>query len=134
MDASSIVPTAHGRVVYTQGMGTPKRKEVIVHKRKASGDAPTNRYGLKAGWDRQRKQQVLDGGSNTRMLLKASIDKTIVTKLPVTGQVNALLQTETDLEAGDLIYVRMDVPRQNTVDIYCHAQSARVAGVGESPF
>ena len=78
--------------------------------------------------------QVLDVGANTRILLKACMDKTIVTKLPVTGQVNALLQTETDLEAGDLIYVRMDVPRQNTVDIYCHAQSVRVAGIGESPF
>jgi hypothetical protein len=52
----------------------------------------------------------------------------------VTGQINALGETENDLEAGDLIYVRMDVPRQNTVDIYCHAQSVRVAGIGESPF
>jgi hypothetical protein len=78
--------------------------------------------------------QVLDGGSNTRILLKACMDKTIVTKLPVTGQINALGETETDLEAGDLIWVRMDVPRQNTVDIYCHQQSVRLAGVGESAF
>jgi hypothetical protein len=78
--------------------------------------------------------QVLDGGSNTRILLKACMDKTVVTKLPVTDQINALGETETDLEMGDLIYVRMDVPRQNTVDIYCHAQSARLAGVGETPF
>ena len=78
--------------------------------------------------------QVLDGGSNTRILLKACLDKTIVTKLPVTGQINALGDTETDLEAGDLIWVRMDVPRQNSVDIYCQTQSARLAGVGESPF
>ena len=78
--------------------------------------------------------QVLDGGSNARILLKACMDKTIVTKLPVTGQANALGQTETDLEAGDLIFVRMDVPRQNTVDIYCHQLSARLAGVGEAPF
>jgi hypothetical protein len=62
------------------------------------------------------------------------MDKTVITKLPVTGQINALGETENDLEAGDLIYVRMDVPRQNTVDIYCHAQSVRVAGIGESPF
>ena len=62
------------------------------------------------------------------------MDKTIVTKLPVTGQINELGQAETDLQAGDLIKVRMDVPRQNSVDIYCHAQSVRLAGVGESAF
>jgi hypothetical protein len=78
--------------------------------------------------------QVLDGSSNARILLKACMDKPIVTKLPVTGQINAAGDTETDLEAGDLIKVRMDVPRQNTVDIYCHAFSARLQGVGEAPF
>ena len=78
--------------------------------------------------------QVLDGGANARILLKTCMDKSIVTKLPVSGQVNALGQEETDLEAGDIIYVRLDVPRQNTVDIYCHAQSVKLAGVGESPF
>jgi hypothetical protein len=76
--------------------------------------------------------QVLDGSTNARILLKACMDKTIVTKLPLTGQVNAAGDTEADLVAGDMIYVRMDVPRQNTVDIYCHAQSARIAGVGET--
>jgi hypothetical protein len=78
--------------------------------------------------------QVLDGSSNARILLKACMDKTIVAKLPVTGQINAAGDTETDLEAGDIIKVRMDVPRQNTVDIYCHAYSARLQGVGEAPF
>jgi len=62
------------------------------------------------------------------------MDKCVVTKLPVTGQVNAAAQIETDLEYGDIIYVRMDVPRQNTVDIYCHEQSAKVMGIGEAPF
>jgi hypothetical protein len=76
--------------------------------------------------------QVLDGGPNTRILLKACMDKTVVTKLPVTGQCNALLQTEADLRAGDLIYIHLDVPRQSTVDIYCHAQSARLQGIGEA--
>ena len=76
--------------------------------------------------------QVLDGSSNARVLLKACMDKSVVTKLPVTGQLNALGETETDLVAGDIIYVRMDVPRQNTVDIYCHAQSVRMQGVGET--
>jgi hypothetical protein len=38
------------------------------------------------------------------------------------------------LEMGDLIYVRIDVPRANTVDVYCHAQSLKVMGIGETPF
>jgi len=78
--------------------------------------------------------QILDGSASTRILLKSCMDKAIVTKIPVTGQVNASGQTENDLEEGDLIYIRMDIPRQNTVDIYCHAQSARLAGIGEEPF
>lgn len=77
--------------------------------------------------------QVLDGSTSARALLKACMDKSIITKLPVTGQVNALGQTENDLEAGDLIYVKVDVPRQNTVDIYCHQQSVKIMGIGESP-
>ena len=77
--------------------------------------------------------QLHDGSSNARVLLKACMDKSIVAKLPVTGQVNASGEPETDLVAGDIIYVRMDVPRQNTVDIYCHEQSVRIAGVGEGP-
>ncbi len=79
--------------------------------------------------------QVLNGVDNgTRILLKSCMDKTVVTKLPVTGQVNAAGDVETDLEAGDLIYVRIDVPRNNTVDVYCHQQSLRVMGIGEGPF
>jgi len=78
--------------------------------------------------------QILDGSTNARILLKACMDKTVVAKLPVTGQINALGQTEYDLEAGDLIYVKVQVPRYNSVDVYCHAQSARLAGVGETPF
>jgi hypothetical protein len=78
--------------------------------------------------------QILNGVDNgTRILLKACMDKTIATKLPVTGQINALGEVEADLEAGDLIYVRLDIPRNNTVDVYCHAQSLRLAGVGETP-
>jgi len=76
--------------------------------------------------------QVLDESTSARVLLKACMDKSVVTKLPVTGQVNAIGETENDLEAGDMIYVRMDVPRQNTVDIYCHSQSVRIQGVGEA--
>ena len=77
--------------------------------------------------------QVLDGSTNARILLKACMDKTVINKLPVTGQINALGETENDLEAGDLVYVRMDIPRQNTVDVYCHAQSVSIAGIGEVP-
>ena len=79
--------------------------------------------------------QVLDGMDDaSKILLKSCMDKTIVVKLPVTGQVNALGQIEYDLEAGDLIDVRLNIPRANTVDIYCHAESFRVMGVGESNF
>jgi len=78
--------------------------------------------------------QVLNGNADTRVLLKACMDKCIVAKIPVTGQTNAAAQTENDLEPGDLIYVRMDVPISNTVDLYCHSQSARLGGVGEAPF
>ena len=62
------------------------------------------------------------------------MDKTIITKLPVTGQVNATGDVETDLEYGDMIYVRLDIPRYNSVDIYCNAESLKVVGVGETWF
>jgi len=78
--------------------------------------------------------QILDGSVNARILLKACMDKSIVSKIPVTGQRNVLGQLEADLEAGDLIQVRMDIPINNTVDIYCHSQSAKLAGIGEAPF
>jgi len=78
--------------------------------------------------------QVLDGSVNARVLLKSCMDKCVVAKIPVTEQVNSAGQTESDLEQGDLIYVKMYVPINNTVDIYCHAQSAKIAGIGESPF
>jgi len=78
--------------------------------------------------------QALDGSVNARILLKGCMDKTVIVKIPVTGQVNALAQTEADLEAGDLIYVRMYIPITNRVDIYCNSQSLRVAGIGEAPY
>jgi hypothetical protein len=84
-----------------------------------------------AAMSNNTNSQVLDGSTNARILLKACMDKAVITKLPVTGQINALGQTETDLEGGDMIYVRMDVPRQNTVDIYCHQYSAKLVGVAE---
>lgn len=79
--------------------------------------------------------QLLNGIDNgTRILLKSCLDKTVVTKLPVTGQVNAAGQVETDLELGDIIYVRIDIPRANTVDVYCHEESVKIMGIGEAPF
>ncbi len=77
--------------------------------------------------------QVLDGTTGTRIVLKTCMDKTIVAKRPVTGQLNALQEEEHDLMDGDLIYVLLEIPRPNTVDIYCHAQSLKLAGIGESP-
>ena len=67
-------------------------------------------------------------------MLKASIDKTAITKIPITDQINAKGQTEADLEAGHLIGVRIDIPINNTVDIYCNPQSVRLEGIGEPPF
>lgn len=78
--------------------------------------------------------QVLNGINGTRVLLKSCLDKVIVVKLPVTGQINALGQVENDLEPGDLIYVRMNVPRTGVTDMYCHSQSLRVDGIGEAPY
>ncbi len=74
--------------------------------------------------------QVLNGSSGARFVLKACMDKTIFVKIPVTGQLNALGQVEYDLEAGDRVWVRMDIPRGHTMDVYCHAQSVRIQGLG----
>lgn len=79
-----------------------------------------------------RAIQVLDGSNGTRVMLKSCLDKCINIKIPVEGQLNALGQSEFDLEMGDLITIRMDVPRANTVDIYCGAESARLTGIGEA--
>ncbi len=78
--------------------------------------------------------QVLDGSVSSKILLKSCMDKSVIVKLPVTGQVNALGQPEWDLAEGDLIYVKMQIPRRTTVDVYCHAESLKVMGVAEPPF
>lgn len=78
--------------------------------------------------------QVLNGSVRTRILLKACMDKTIVTKLPVNGQKNSLGETEAKLVLGDHIKVIMRVPSQNSVDIYCHVESLKVMGIRQSPF
>jgi hypothetical protein len=75
--------------------------------------------------------QVLDGSINARIGLKACFTKSILVKQPVTGQVNAKGQTESDLEAGDVIVVRMDAPRYHTMDLYCNAQSVKIQGIGD---
>ena len=89
---------------------------------------------LKEKLDNSDSLQVLDGSSWSRILLKSCMDKCVVAKIPVTEQWNYLGEEEFDLEAGDLIQIRMNVPIYNTVDIYCHAQSASLRGIGESPF
>jgi hypothetical protein len=75
--------------------------------------------------------QVLDGKAGTRIALKACMEKTILVKWPVDGEVNALGEKETALEAGDLIKVRMIVPNANTVDLYCGKYSVTIGGIGE---
>jgi hypothetical protein len=75
--------------------------------------------------------QILDGAAGTRVGLTACTPKTLTVKIPVTGQVNSKGQTESDLEIGDLVYVKLDVPREHRMDIYCHAYSAKLVGLGE---
>jgi hypothetical protein len=75
--------------------------------------------------------QVLDGSVGTRVGLTACTPKTLTVKIPVTGQVNSKGQTESDLEIGDLVYVKLDVPREHRMDIYCNAYSAKLVGLGE---
>jgi hypothetical protein len=95
-------------------------------------DLPTNAHC--AMTNNSTSLQVLDGTTNARVLLKSCMDKCVVAKIPVTGQINVLNETEADLEAGDLIQVRLNIPINNTVNIYCHSQSAKIAGIGEGPF
>jgi hypothetical protein len=79
--------------------------------------------------------QLLNGtDAGARIVLKACMDQTMVTKLPVDGQLNAANQPEADLGQGDIIYVKLSIPRKTTVDIYCNRQSLNVMGIGESPF
>jgi hypothetical protein len=107
------------------------------------GGSPTTEY---PALTNSGSLQILDGSNGARILLKSCMDKCVVAKIPVTGQINAAavefdaisqpisILTEQDLEAGDLIQIRLDIPVQNTVDIYCNAQSASIRGIGESPF
>jgi len=75
--------------------------------------------------------QVLDGSAGARIALKACLEKTILIKWPVEGEQNVLGQTEANLEAGDLIKVRMYIPTYNTVDVYCGPNSLTIGGIGE---
>ena len=75
--------------------------------------------------------QVLNGTVQARIALKACMDKTILIKWPTEGTVNALGETEANLEAGDIIKVRMAIPTANTVDVYCSKYSVLIGGIGE---
>jgi hypothetical protein len=68
---------------------------------------------------------------DNRIPLKACLTETIFIKQPVTGHVNSRGEIESDLESGDYIVVRMDVPRGHTMDLYCHAQSVKLQGIGD---
>jgi len=74
--------------------------------------------------------QVLNGSKLSRIALKACMEKTVLVKWPVEGEVNAQGETEHALEAGDLIKVRMVVPNANTVDVYCGQYSVTIGGIG----
>jgi hypothetical protein len=75
--------------------------------------------------------QVLDGKYQTRIALKPCMEKTILIKWPIDGTLNALGETEANLEPGDLIKVRMEIPVGNTVDVYCSKYSVLIGGIGE---
>jgi hypothetical protein len=75
--------------------------------------------------------QVLDGTPAARIALKACMEKTVLIKWPVEGEQNVLGQFEANLEAGDLIKVRMFIPTANTVDVYCGQYSLTIGGIGE---
>jgi hypothetical protein len=75
--------------------------------------------------------KVLTGDNGSRIALKACMEKTILVKWPKEGQVNELGEAEAALEAGDLIKVRMQVPEENTVDLYCGKYSVTIGGIGE---
>lgn len=81
-----------------------------------------------------RSMQVLNGSAGSSIIMKACMAKTIVLKMPVTGQLNAAGQTEFDLEAGDLISVRLDLPRGHTMDVFCNRDSVKVMGIGAPSF
>src|SRR4030042_2590615 len=74
---------------------------------------------------------VLNGTAGARIALKACMEKTVLIKWPVEGEQNALGEFEANLEAGDLIKVRMDIPTANTVDVYCGQYSLTIGGIGE---
>jgi hypothetical protein len=74
--------------------------------------------------------QVLDGTVGARIALKACMEKTILVKLPVEGQINVLGEQEAALEPGDLIKVRMNITQSNTVDLYCSKYSVTIGGIG----
>ena len=78
-----------------------------------------------------QSKQVLNGSGKSKVVLKACMDKSIFVKIPVTGEINAEGETENDLEAGDRITVSAEIPRGHSMDVYCHAQSLRVQGLGD---
>src|SRR4030042_3154742 len=84
------------------------------------------------GWLKNSNSlQLLAGGVGARIALKACLEKTVLITWPVEGEINVLGQTEANLEAGDLIKVRMDISKDNTVDVYCGPDSLTIGGIGE---
>jgi hypothetical protein len=79
-----------------------------------------------------RSIQVLNGSSNARIALKGCMEKTVIMKWPQAGTTNQMGEPEANLEAGDLIVVRLSLLRDNTVDVYCNKYSAKIGGIGEA--
>jgi hypothetical protein len=70
------------------------------------------------GWP----NQLLNGSPRTRIVLESCTDTEIVVAMPTAKKT---------LEAGDLIYLRMDIPNhvKKYTDLYCHEQSLKVMGL-----
>jgi hypothetical protein len=79
-----------------------------------------------------RSLQVLNGSSNSRIALKGCMEKTVIMKWPQAGTTNNMGEPEANLEAGDLIVVRLSLLKDNTVDVYCNKYSAKIGGIGEA--
>lgn len=78
--------------------------------------------------------QLLNGTAGSSIIMKACMPKTILVKKPVTGQLNAGGQSEFDLEEGDLVVVRLSLPRGHTMDVFCNEDSVKIMGLGEPRF
>jgi hypothetical protein len=78
----------------------------------------------------QSSHVILNGKREARISLKACQPETMYVKIPVTGQVNGMNETETALEAGEEIQVTLRFPEGHPMDVYCDKYSVKITGLG----